>query len=157
MNTLQISIRLRYLITQTLLFFYYHSCELIFIRSIVIKGNRTIYIPLFYFCRVKDDPVSLCVYWLSAEYFIFEDGSPLKRRPIGKTILPTKKQRKRMKRYLAKTSMLERISSLGSIYYILFGVFTGIFRAVGSCLSADWPYLSLSISWAVLPIIMKIY
>src|SRR5688572_27751336 len=60
-----------------------------------------------------------------------------------------------MERCLAKPSILDQITSLGSIYYILFGVFTGIFRAVGPCLSADWPYLSLCISWALFPIIMK--
>ncbi|KAF0554671.1 hypothetical protein F8M41_019014 [Gigaspora margarita] len=49
-------------------------------------------------------------------------------------------------RCIAKISVLERLSSIIPVYYIIVGVLEGISRAAGPIACEDWPYIPLLLS-----------
>src|ERR1043165_8131247 len=95
----------------------------------VIRCLGCPFVGLFYYCNVDNDPVKLCAYWLPAENFVEVDGEkPVKYRPVGhhaKEIDPDQHQREIMGRCVAEASVLDRLSSLASAYYIFIGIFAG--------------------------------
>ncbi|RIB24453.1 hypothetical protein C2G38_2069984 [Gigaspora rosea] len=135
---------------------------------------------LFYFCNIKNDPIAMGTYWLSSEYFKVEDETEdenmigagieiieneriirvrdenkntLNIRPVGHhaiKIKPNETQDGIIKDWIA---LLDRLSSLVSAYYILVGIFAGIFKAAGPCMSdsslQDWPYIPLLLIWTL--------
>ncbi|CAG8769610.1 15075_t:CDS:1, partial [Gigaspora rosea] len=126
-------------------------------------------------------------YWLSSEYFKVEDETEdenmigagieiieneriirvrdenkntLNIRPVGHhaiKIKPNETQDGIIKDWIA---LLDRLSSLVSAYYILVGIFAGIFKAAGPCMSdsslQDWPYIPLLLIWTLPAIYVRI-
>jgi hypothetical protein len=133
---------------------------------------------LLYSCNVGRRDVSLCVYWLSSEYFKkkneaqkspngeskeVEEQQPqqLDHRPIGIYTMSLDENQDEyenimiyIKRCTARASVLERFSSSVSIYYIVVGVIAAISRTTGQFSCEDWPYLSLLLSWTI-PAVFK--
>ncbi|CAG8716660.1 6977_t:CDS:2, partial [Funneliformis mosseae] len=67
------------------------------------------------------DKKSLCIYWLSSDHFI--------------------------RTCVTKASVLERLSSLASLYYILIGIVSGISRVVRPTIcDEDWLCIPLALS-----------
>lgn len=131
------------------------------------------------------------IYWLKSDDFIIKgvkgeegkDDKTISFRPFGhhsmKKML-TEEQELQMAGCVAEASILERLSSLASAYYIVIGIFSGkcsntfqtfticdlaiisylfavtsgIYRALGPCTVEDWPYIPLSLAWA-LPVVYK--
>ncbi|CAG8621593.1 12409_t:CDS:2, partial [Dentiscutata heterogama] len=58
--------------------------------------------------------------------------------------------------WVAEASLLDRLASLVSAYYILIGIFVGISKAAGPCMEdnslEDWPFIPTLFIWT-LPII----
>ncbi|CAI2179908.1 5043_t:CDS:2 [Funneliformis geosporum] len=105
---------------------------------------------LFYTCCVKSDVTSLCAYWLPSKCFISIDNhTKIVCRPFGvhaKFI----EHKKIMKKCVAKASVLERLSSLVSLYYIMIGIVSGIYRVAGPTIcDEDWPSIPLALSWTI--------
>ncbi|CAG8584368.1 5364_t:CDS:1 [Cetraspora pellucida] len=80
-------------------------------------------------------------------------------RPVGHYAMkidPYDSQRKVIEDWVAEASLLDRLSSLVSAYYISVGIFVGIFRATRPCIEdkslQDWPYIPLLFIWT-LPVI----
>ncbi|CAG8639459.1 41233_t:CDS:1 [Gigaspora margarita] len=144
---------------------------------------------LFYFCNIKNDPIAMGTYWLSSEYFKVEyetenedtidigveimneriirvreeNKNTLNIRPVGHhamKIKPNKMQKRIINDWIAEASLLDRLSSLVSAYYILVGIFAGIFKAAGPCMSdsslQDWPYIPLLLIWTLPAIYVRI-
>ncbi|CAG8480770.1 17746_t:CDS:1 [Funneliformis caledonium] len=112
---------------------------------------------LFYVCCIKNDETTLCIYWLPSECFITRDGKKINYRPFGVYAMDVMdvKQVEIMKECVAKASVLERLSSLASFYYILVGVISGIVRVIGpSVCNEDWPSIPIALSWT-LPAIFR--
>ncbi|CAG8666960.1 480_t:CDS:1 [Funneliformis caledonium] len=108
---------------------------------------------LFYTCCVKSDETSLCVYWLSSDRFIRSDNDNLiteiPNRPFGVHAMNIE-QSVLMKACVAKASVLERLSSLASLYYILIGIVSEISRVVRPTIcDEDWPSIPLALSWTL--------
>ncbi|CAG8614251.1 18995_t:CDS:1, partial [Racocetra fulgida] len=81
------------------------------------------------------------------------------KRPVGYHAMrlhPTSEQRAIFTNWVANASLLDRLASLASAYYILVGIFAGISKAAGPCMEdnslEDWPFIPLLFIWA-LPII----
>ncbi|CAG8629895.1 4942_t:CDS:2 [Funneliformis mosseae] len=96
------------------------------------------------------DETTLCVYWLSSDRFIRSDNDNLiteiPYRPFGVHAMNIE-QSVLMKACVAKASVLERLSSLASLYYILIGIVSGISRVVGPTIcDEDWPCIPLALS-----------
>ncbi|CAG8648612.1 11317_t:CDS:1, partial [Racocetra persica] len=113
---------------------------------------------MFYFCNIGNIPSEMCAYWLSAEYFDFE-GNLIDYLPVGHHAMqlnPTANQIAIINNWVAEASLLDRLSSLVSLYYIFVGIFAGISKAAGPCIEdkslQDWPYLPLLFIWT-LPVI----
>ncbi|CAJ0628044.1 3011_t:CDS:2 [Entrophospora sp. SA101] len=66
----------------------------------------------------------------------------------------TPEQKELMKGCVAEASILDRLSYMVSIYYIVVGIFAGISRAIGPCIKEEWPYIPLTLAWT-LPAIFK--
>src|SRR5207249_989731 len=47
----------------------------------------------------------------------------------------------------AEASLLDRFSSVISIFYIIIGIVAGLSRAFGPCVREDWPYITLALAW----------
>ncbi|CAB4406898.1 unnamed protein product [Rhizophagus irregularis] len=126
---------------------------------------------LLYSYNVGKDEVKLCIYWLSSEYFQIEvenvenkqEGQlqlkQLDHRPVGVYAMSVKEDQDKsykdiIKRCTARASVLERLSSLVSIYYIVVGVIAAISRTTGQFSCEDWPYISLLLSWTI-PAVFK--
>nr|CAG8606825.1 6566_t:CDS:1 [Entrophospora candida] len=118
---------------------------------------------LYYYCNVKNDAIIMSTYWLEYEHF-YETNRQVKN---GVTILNyrlfgwhtkqmelTPKQEESMKGCVAGASILDRLSYMVSIYYIIVGILAGIIRAVGPCIKEEWPYIPLALAWT-LPAIFK--
>ncbi|CAG8601402.1 6777_t:CDS:2 [Ambispora leptoticha] len=56
----------------------------------------------------------------------------------------------------ANASVLERLSSLASLYYISIGIIAGISRALGPSFCEDWPYIPMALSWTLPAIFRRI-
>jgi hypothetical protein len=84
-----------------------------------------------------------------------KDGNKLPYRPFGHYTMKIavdeqdKDVVKLLKECIAEASVLDRLSSLASAYYIFLGVFSGLTKAIriGSCTGEDWPYLPLALAW----------
>nr|CAG8659259.1 8295_t:CDS:1 [Entrophospora candida] len=112
---------------------------------------------LFYYLVIGADRVEMCIYWLPEEYFVTTEGNNLDFHPVGlhaKNMLITLEQKKIMKQCTANASVMDRLSSLASAYYIIVGIISGIYSATGPCTPEDWPSLTLSFLWTV-PVIVK--
>ncbi|CAG8649661.1 19084_t:CDS:2 [Cetraspora pellucida] len=115
---------------------------------------------LFYSCNTANNDTAICAYWLSSVHFRVNGNenntSPI-CRPVGHysmIINPTTEQKVKMSHCVSNPSMLERVSSGVSFYYICVGIFIGISRVIGPCTQADWPYISLALGWT-LPAVLK--
>ncbi|CAB4488485.1 hypothetical protein RhiirA5_411119 [Rhizophagus irregularis] len=120
---------------------------------------------LFYSCNVGSNKTDQCLFWLPSDYFKCEnDGQlyPIKVRPVGihgKILEPNEKQRisAEIKRCTARASVLERLSSLVSAYYIFVGIIAGISRVTNQTnVCEDWPYIPLLLSWTIPSIYKRI-
>lgn len=124
---------------------------------------------LLYSCNVGKDEVKLCIYWLSSKYFQTEEENgqgegglkQLYHRPVGVYAMSVSEDQDNyndikdiINRCTARTSVLERLSSLVSIYYIVVGVIAAISRTTGQFSCEDWPYISLLLSWTI-PAVFK--
>nr|CAG8628381.1 11774_t:CDS:2 [Entrophospora candida] len=112
---------------------------------------------LFYYLVIEDDPVEMCIYWLPEEYFVTTKEKKLDFHPVGlraKNMLFTLEQKEIIKKCTAKASVMDRLSSLASGYYIIVGIISAISSMTGPCTPEDWPSLTLSFLWTV-PIILK--
>ncbi|CAG8673252.1 1319_t:CDS:2, partial [Cetraspora pellucida] len=64
--------------------------------------------------------IEMCAYWLSAEYFDL-GGNQINYMPVGhhaKQLNPTIEQADIITNWVAEASLLDRLSSLSSLYYI---------------------------------------
>jgi hypothetical protein len=118
---------------------------------------------LFYFCNIKSDPVAMSTYWLSSDHFI-QDEEVILYRPVGhhaKDIQPGPEEKKILESWNAEASILDRLSSVVSVYYILLGIMAGIYRAsTGPCMHnnsyVEWPYIPLALIWTLPAICVRI-
>ncbi|CAG8719302.1 18795_t:CDS:1, partial [Racocetra persica] len=131
---------------------------------------------LFYFCNIECKPIEMCSYWLEANNFIctkddngikvVEEGETkgIRRiRPFGHYALiikPTESQEKVMNDWVSKASLLDRLSSLSSLYYISVGIFAVISKALSPCMDddsvEDWPFIPLLFIWTLPAINVRI-
>ncbi|RIA85726.1 hypothetical protein C1645_857342 [Glomus cerebriforme] len=114
---------------------------------------------LFYSCNVGCNKAALCLYWLPSNYFEGQYHTAIRYRPVGirsMTPSPNELQRIRteIRRCTARASVLERLSSLVSAYYIIVGIIAGISRVTEPVICEDWPYIPLLLSWTI-PAIYK--
>ncbi|CAG8730222.1 16813_t:CDS:2, partial [Dentiscutata erythropus] len=97
-----------------------------------------------------------CLGLLDKEYFARGTHS-IPFRPVGVHSMkfePTESQSKAFSEAVAETSVLERLSSLISAYYILVGWAMAILKIVVTQKCNDWPYIPISLTWT-LPVIYK--
>ncbi|CAB4397504.1 unnamed protein product [Rhizophagus irregularis] len=120
---------------------------------------------LFYSCNVGSRKTDQCLFWLPSDYFKCErnDGQlyPIAFRPVGihgKILELNEIQRMsaEIKRCTARASVLERLSSLVSAYYIFVGIIAGISRVTTPAVCEDWPYIPLLLSWTIPSIYKRI-
>ncbi|RIA96700.1 hypothetical protein C1645_815009 [Glomus cerebriforme] len=124
---------------------------------------------LFYYCNINNNPIAMSAYWLDSDQFVKKENgnenveSKIKYRPVGHyamDIASEKEQEenvvKLLRECIAESSVLDRLSSLASAYYIFVGILIGITKAInaGQCTGSDWPYLPLLLAWT-LPAIYK--
>jgi hypothetical protein len=116
---------------------------------------------LFYFCNI--DQNGMCAYWLPSDSFI-QNGNPISYRPFGHHAMEldfTPDQKKYMRECIAEATVLDRLSSLASAYYILIGIFAGIANATCSlgntCTIKDWPYIPLALAWTLPVICVRVF
>ncbi|CAG8652619.1 4406_t:CDS:1, partial [Cetraspora pellucida] len=123
------------------------------------------FIGLFYFCNIKNNSIEMVAYWLPADCFGQELNNELldiSYRPFGfhaKEMRPNKIQKEALELCIVKPSILDRLSSLVSGYYILFGIYIGVSKLIfdeNPCTYKDsfqdWPFISLLLIWT-LPVI----
>ncbi|CAG8662144.1 1465_t:CDS:1 [Dentiscutata erythropus] len=109
------------------------------------------FIGIFYSVNVGSSPESRCLFWLPADKFT-NDGKVLSYRPFGVYAMRLEDNpvvKEYVDRCTAKTSDLERLSSIIPMYYIIIGVLDGISRAAGSVACDDWPDIPLLLSWTI--------
>lgn len=120
---------------------------------------------LLYSCNVGSTKTDQCLYWLPSEYFYCEQNDeqrrPITFRPVGirtKTIELNERLRisTEIKRCTARASVLERLSSLVSAYYIFVGIIAGISRVTKPAVCEDWPYIPMLLSWTIPSIYKRI-
>lgn len=120
---------------------------------------------LFYSCNVGSSKADQCIYWLPSDYFECEKNNgqryTIAFRPIGihgKILELNEKQRicEEIKRCTARASVLERLSSLVSAYYIFAGIIAGVSRVTKPAVCEDWPYIPLLLSWTIPSIYKRI-
>ncbi|CAJ0839567.1 8693_t:CDS:2 [Entrophospora sp. SA101] len=123
----------------------------------IFKCISTPYTGLFYCLNIKDNPVEMCIYWLPEEYFVTTNGEILDFQPVGhhvKDMLITSEQKKILKNCTANASVLDRLSSLASGYYIIVGISLGISAMAGQCNNGNWFFLTWSFLWTI-PVIVR--
>src|ERR1043166_577092 len=79
------------------------------------------FIGLFYSINVGGKKESRCIFWLSSDHFT-SAGRQLRRRPFGfyyMKLEPNPDKMIHIERCTATASVLERLSSLISVYYIV--------------------------------------
>ncbi|CAG8787497.1 1313_t:CDS:2, partial [Racocetra persica] len=57
--------------------------------------------------------------------------------------------REKIELCIAKASVLERFSSLVSVYYIIVGIIAGVSRVLGTVSCQDWLYIPILLSWTI--------
>lgn len=136
---------------------------------------------LFYFCNIRNNETAM--YWLSSDDFTARDEeasvsekensifigdeeksiSKIIPRPFGIHAMElslTPVQENIMKECIAEASVLDRLSSLASAYYIVIGSLAGIIRTIGPCADnywADWPFIPLALVWTFPAIFARIF
>ncbi|GES93502.1 hypothetical protein GLOIN_2v1478081 [Rhizophagus clarus] len=109
---------------------------------------------LFYSCNVSCDPIAMSAFWLPSDHFV-KNGYKVLYRPFGHHTMEIavdeqdKLVIQLLKECIAEASVLDRLSSLASAYYIFLGMFSGLAKAIriGPCTQEDWPYLPLALAW----------
>ncbi|CAG8482343.1 38189_t:CDS:2 [Gigaspora margarita] len=96
-------------------------------------------------------------------WFMRSLGRPFTGLPVGHYAMKIKAdeiQKRIMNDWVTEASLLDRLSSLVSAYYILVGIFAGIFKAAGPCMSdsslQNWPYIPLLLIWTLPAIYVRI-
>ncbi|CAG8565465.1 13825_t:CDS:2, partial [Dentiscutata heterogama] len=97
---------------------------------------------------------SRCLFWLSVDNFEDNQHRGLSYRPVGMYTMKWRESQdininKYVDRCTAKVSVLERLSSIIPMYYIIIGAMEGISTATGSTVCEDWPYIPLLLSWTI--------
>jgi len=118
---------------------------------------------LFYIFDVGNDSISMTTYWLDSKFK--ENGQPIAFRPFGhyvkKIILKDQDPQviRSLEECVAEASVLDRLSSLASAYYVFVGIFAGLTKAMhlGSCSEEDWPYLPLALAWTLPAIYRRVF
>jgi hypothetical protein len=113
---------------------------------------------LFYFCNIGTDEIAMSAYWLQSRNFVVKKGC-IRFRPFGHhsmELLPNPDQEEIMRECIAEASILDRLSSLASAYYILVGIFAGLARAIGPCIRGDWPYIPIALAWTLPAIYVRV-
>ncbi|CAG8507829.1 9649_t:CDS:2 [Diversispora eburnea] len=108
---------------------------------------------LSYFCNVKhNDPSAMCAYWLPSRNFINENGQNILYRPFGHYAMeldPNDRQKAMINACVAKSSVLERLGSLVTVYFVLVGTITAIAKLAGKNHCEDWTYIPMILSWTL--------
>ncbi|CAG8593382.1 16369_t:CDS:1, partial [Dentiscutata erythropus] len=109
---------------------------------------------------VENKEKSLFAYWLPSERFIDDNDEQISYMPFGyyakKILKPTNDAMKEcMKDCVAEASILERLSSLVSAYYIIVGIGSGIARIYTPSSCTDWPYVSVLLAWTFVVIFKR--
>ncbi|CAG8498997.1 574_t:CDS:2 [Ambispora gerdemannii] len=114
------------------------------------------FLGLFYTCNIANDEKAL--YWLPKICFIGEDGSEIPYRPFGHRAMSIDSSAvsEKLEACIANSSVLERLSSLLSVFFILLGAFAGISMVVRWDLCEDWPYIPVALSWTLPAIAVRI-
>ncbi|CAJ0827877.1 14839_t:CDS:2 [Entrophospora sp. SA101] len=123
----------------------------------IFKSISAPFIGLFYYLVIGVDPVEMCIYWLPEDSFVTTKEKILDFRPVGmhvKDVMVTLKQEEILKNCTANASVLDRLSSLASGYYIIVGIVLGISTMAGQCNQGNWPFLTWSFLWTI-PVIFK--
>ncbi|KAF0425633.1 hypothetical protein F8M41_006309 [Gigaspora margarita] len=106
---------------------------------------------IFYTLIIENKEESIFAYWLPSERFISDNDERVQYMPFGyhakKILTPTDAQQECINVCIAEASILERISSLASAYYIAVGVVSGVARVYTPSSCTDWPYVSVLLAW----------
>ncbi|RIA84829.1 hypothetical protein C1645_783317 [Glomus cerebriforme] len=122
------------------------------------------FVGLFYALNVEKE--SHCIYWLSSvKYFIkIKNGKhqQIEYRPFGVHTMKLNENNNdeimtNIKQCTVKASVLERLSSLVSAYYIVVGSLAGISMVTGSVVCESWPYIPSLLSWTIPALCMRIF
>ncbi|CAG8708869.1 1975_t:CDS:1 [Funneliformis caledonium] len=106
----------------------------------------------FYACNIGTGKKAICIYWISSDKFI-QQNQHLSRRPIGiHTMEITELDKGTFRQCTGRASVLDRISSLVSVYFIVVGVIAGLSRLhkppnEEPC--EDWPYIPILLFWTI--------
>ncbi|CAG8753568.1 17838_t:CDS:1, partial [Racocetra fulgida] len=117
------------------------------------------FMGVFYSVNIGGKEESRCLYWLPVEYFITDEDKEPKYRPVGLYYMKPRENQDikvHVNRCTAKASVLERLSSVISMYYISVGILAGISRTTGSHTCEDWPYIPLLLTWTIPALIRRI-
>src|ERR1700722_8698897 len=113
---------------------------------------------LFYFINIShNDSIAMSTYWLTSDQFMIRNECGISYRPFGHYAMEIEANDqdetviKLLNECMAEASVLDRLSSLASAYYILVGIIAGLIKAIhiGPCNEEDWPYLPLALAWTV--------
>ncbi|RIB19725.1 hypothetical protein C2G38_2082469 [Gigaspora rosea] len=119
----------------------------------VLRSLGCPFIGILYSVNVGGNEQSRCLFWLPVDYFVKDDTNKrLEYRPVGLyTMKPRANQgiNEYVDRCTAKISVLERLSPVISMYYIIIGGLAGISRTTGSHVCEDWPYIPILLSWTI--------
>jgi hypothetical protein len=123
------------------------------------------FIGLFYTINIGGKKESRCIYWLSSNHFKEGTGGQLRYRPFGVHYMRLEKDQNDKNNIMmyveqctATASVLERLSSLVSVYYIMIGVVAGISRVTGAFFQCQsWPYIPLILAWTIPAILRKAF
>ncbi|CAG8588767.1 1449_t:CDS:1, partial [Dentiscutata heterogama] len=107
---------------------------------------------IFYMLVIENKEKSMFAYWLPSERFITDNDEQISYMPFGyyakKILKPTNNAMKEcIKDCVAEASILERLSSLVSAYYIIVGIGSGVARIYTPSSCTDWPYVSVLLAW----------
>ncbi|CAG8710264.1 4143_t:CDS:1, partial [Racocetra persica] len=113
------------------------------------------FIGVFAAINIGGDELSRCIFWLLPKYFVIKGTSTSPEyRPVGfYTMKVSENQdkafRKKIELCTAKALVIERFSTLVSVYYIIVGIIAGVSRVLETVLCQDWPYISILLSWTI--------
>ncbi|RIA83607.1 hypothetical protein C1645_833544 [Glomus cerebriforme] len=125
------------------------------------------FIGLFYALNIGGNKESRCIYWLTSDHFVVTGKAETKiekalYRPFGVYTMTLNKDKNNnlmtyVERCTAKVSVLERLSSLISTYYIIIGIMAGISLVTGSNTCEKWPYIPLLLSWTIPALCRRVF
>ncbi|RIA84830.1 hypothetical protein C1645_783319, partial [Glomus cerebriforme] len=119
---------------------------------------------LFYTLNVGKG--SRCIYWLpSVNYFIKikdEKHHQIDYRPFGLHTMTLNENNNdeimaNIKRCTAKASVLERLISFVSVYYIVVGLSAGISMVTRPIVCERWPHIPSLFSWTIPALYIRIF